>query len=141
MRAERINDGHGGLARRAVADRDVRSPARGLAIRCMRPGDLMGRRARGVIDRRQRLGRCDAEHDGFGMVEDLTEGDGGGRRAREKVGGAGATEDHQDSDEPGQPTSTNSGVFIDAGRGLLERTHRRSGIVLMRPSTLARVLL
>ena len=58
-RAERVNDGLGGLARRAVADRDVRSPARGLAIRCVRPGDLMGCRARGVIDRRQRLGRCD----------------------------------------------------------------------------------
>ena len=38
--AERVNDGLGGLARRAVADRDVRSPARGLAIRCVRPGDL-----------------------------------------------------------------------------------------------------
>jgi hypothetical protein len=37
MRAERVNDGPGGLARGAVADRDVRSPARGLAIRCLRP--------------------------------------------------------------------------------------------------------
>ena len=69
-RAKRVNDGLGRLARRAVADSDVRSPARGLA-RWVRPGDLMGRRARGVIDRRQPVGRCDAEHDGFGMVADL----------------------------------------------------------------------
>jgi hypothetical protein len=55
---------------------DVRSPARGLALRCMLPGDLMGCRPRGIIDRRQPVGRCDAEHDRFGMVEDLTEGDG-----------------------------------------------------------------
>jgi hypothetical protein len=41
----------------------------------------MGCRARGVIDRRQLLGRCGAEHDGIGMAEDLTEGDGGWRRA------------------------------------------------------------
>ena len=59
----------------------------GWPLRCVGPGDLMGRRARGVIDRRQRLGRCDAQHDGFGMVEDLTEGDGGWRRVGEKVGG------------------------------------------------------
>ena len=51
------------------------------------PGDLMGRRARGVIDRPQRLGGCEAEHDGFGMVPDLTDGDGGCRSVGEKVGG------------------------------------------------------
>jgi len=79
--------GFGGLAGRAVADRDVRSPARGLATRCVGPGDLMGRRARGVIDRRQRLVRCDAKHDGLGMVENLTEGDGGWIRGGEYVGG------------------------------------------------------
>jgi hypothetical protein len=44
-RVERVNIGLCGLARRAVADSDVRSPARRLAIRCMRPGDPMGRRA------------------------------------------------------------------------------------------------
>jgi hypothetical protein len=53
LRAERVNDGLGGLARRAVVDRDVRSPARGLAIRCVRPGDLMSCGARGVLDRRR----------------------------------------------------------------------------------------
>ena len=87
LRAERVNDGLGGLARGAVADRDVRSKARGLAIGCMRPGDLMGCPAGGVIDRRQRLGRCDAEHDCFGMVADLTDGDGGCRRVGKKVSG------------------------------------------------------
>ena len=53
----------------------------------MRPVHLMGCQARGVIDHRQPVGRCDAEHDGFGMVEDLAEGDGGCRRAGQKVGG------------------------------------------------------
>ena len=49
-----------------------------LCSRCRRPDGL---RARGVIDRRQLLGRCGAEHDGIGIVEDLTEGDGGWGRA------------------------------------------------------------
>jgi hypothetical protein len=72
-------------ASRAIAE--PMSPARELAIRCMRPGELTGCRARGVIDRRQPLGRCDGEHDRFGMVEHLAEGDGGCRRVGEKVGG------------------------------------------------------
>jgi hypothetical protein len=62
LRAERVNDGLGGLARRAVADRDVRSPARGLAIRGVRRGDLMGGQARDTTRRRLRsritLWRC-----------------------------------------------------------------------------------
>jgi hypothetical protein len=63
-RAERVNDGLGGLARRAVADRDVRSPARGLAIRCVRPGDLMGCRARGVVTRQFSVAKEDVAQQG-----------------------------------------------------------------------------
>ena len=37
-RAQHVDDGLGGLARGAVADREVRPQARGLAIRCVRPG-------------------------------------------------------------------------------------------------------
>src|SRR5262249_7283757 len=63
--AEGANNRRSGLLGRAVADRDVRTPAAGAVREAVGASDFPSCHLGGVVERFEGVGGLDAEHDGF----------------------------------------------------------------------------